>query len=129
MARIIYPANNQVLVRRRERAKTSAGGIYLPDKRDEDQGEALDGEVLAVGPGRFHDYYANVHYSGPGAIEHATKAEQEQLATECVLPRYTPMPCKAGQLVVFSPIGATELEDGLWLVCDHNILATFEGGN
>lgn len=107
MARIIVPVGNQVLIRRRERAKTSAGGIYLPDKAADDD-EHVEGEVLAIGPGRFVE------------IDKSDKSVE--------LHRYAPMPCKPGELVI-ARRGGVYLEDGLYLICDHDILATFTGGN
>ena len=44
----IRPLGNRVLVRR-SKAKTTEGGIYLPDSAQE---KPKEGEVLAVGPGK-----------------------------------------------------------------------------
>lgn len=48
MTKNIRPLGNRVLVRR-SKAKTSKGGILLPDSAQE---KPKEGEVLAVGPGK-----------------------------------------------------------------------------
>ncbi len=46
---MIQPLGNRVLIKRRE-AKTTKGGILLPDNAQE---KSRMGEVLAVGPGKW----------------------------------------------------------------------------
>lgn len=45
----INPINDNVLIRRKEGEKKSAGGLFIPDTA---QGDNLMGEILAIGPGR-----------------------------------------------------------------------------
>jgi chaperonin GroES len=47
----IRPLSNRVLVKR-TKAKTTKGGIILPDSAQE---KPKEGEVVAVGPGKFDD--------------------------------------------------------------------------
>lgn len=47
----IKPLGNRILVKRSE-AKTTQGGIFLPDSAQE---KPKQGEVLAVGPGKMDD--------------------------------------------------------------------------
>lgn len=47
----IKPLGNRILVKRCE-AKTTQGGIFLPDSAQE---KPKQGEVLAVGPGKMDD--------------------------------------------------------------------------
>lgn len=47
----VRPLGNRVLVKRSQ-AKTSRGGIILPDSAQE---KPKEGEVLAVGPGKMDD--------------------------------------------------------------------------
>ncbi len=126
--RIIKPVNNQVLVRRRAPTKT-AGGLHIPDAaRTNDQ--TFEGEVLAVGPGRFTDHYANPDYicEPPPEILATNPDDRSELQRSLVVPKFAPMPCKPGDLVITTRNG-TELGDDLWLFCDHEILATVTGGN
>lgn len=44
------PLHDNILVKRQEAEKVSAGGLYIPESR---QLKSLFGEVLSVGPGRF----------------------------------------------------------------------------
>ena len=46
------PLHDRVLVRRVEAEEKTAGGIIIPDTAKE---KPQEGEVLAVGPGRFDD--------------------------------------------------------------------------
>lgn len=47
----IKPLGNRVLIKRSE-AKTTKGGILLPDSAQE---KPKEGTVIAVGPGKFND--------------------------------------------------------------------------
>ena len=46
----VKPMSDRVVVRPTEREETTKGGIYLPDTAHE---RPQEGEVLAVGPGRY----------------------------------------------------------------------------
>lgn len=48
----IRPINNQILVRQKKAQEVSAGGIFIPTTAQE---KSLEGEVLAVGPGKYLD--------------------------------------------------------------------------
>ncbi len=48
----IRPLHDRVVVRRLEEERTSAGGIVIPDSATE---KPVQGEVLAVGPGKTLD--------------------------------------------------------------------------
>lgn len=129
MARIIVPTNNQVLVRRRSRSRKTDGGLHIPDSAAEV--ETFEGEVLAVGPGRFVDYYGNPDYKlDPTEFPHSAAKDDHRTALErkLVVANFAPMPCKVGDVVITTKNG-TELEDDLWLFCDHDILAIVTGGN
>jgi chaperonin GroES len=48
----IRPLHDRVVIRRMEEERKSAGGIVLPDSATE---KPIQGEVLAVGPGKILD--------------------------------------------------------------------------
>lgn len=48
----VKPLNDRVLVRRLDAKETVRGGIIIPDTAKE---KPLEGEVIAVGPGRMDD--------------------------------------------------------------------------
>jgi len=48
----VKPLSDRVLVRRLDAKETVRGGIIIPDSAKE---KPLEGEVIAVGPGRFDD--------------------------------------------------------------------------
>lgn len=48
----VKPLNDRVLVKRLEEKETVRGGIIIPDSAKE---KPLEGEVVAVGPGRHDD--------------------------------------------------------------------------
>ena len=75
------PLHDRVLVRRIEAEEKTAGGIIIPDTAKE---KPQEGEVLAVGPGRFNDN-----------------------GTERV-----PLDVKVGDKVIFSKYGGTEVKYG-----------------
>ena len=51
MSETVKPLGNRVLIKRLQ-AKTSKGGILLPDSAQE---KPKEGEILAVGPGKYTD--------------------------------------------------------------------------
>ena len=50
----LIPLYDRLLVRRKEAAEVSAGGIHIPDTIRE---RPAEGEILAVGDGRYNAYY------------------------------------------------------------------------
>jgi chaperonin GroES len=52
MAVNVKPISDRILVRRLEEVETKKGGIIIPDTAKE---KPQQGEVIAVGPGRFED--------------------------------------------------------------------------
>ena len=48
----VTPLNDRVLIRRMDPKETIRGGIIIPDTAKE---KPLEGEVIAVGPGRLDD--------------------------------------------------------------------------
>ncbi len=52
MAMNVKPLSDRILVRRLEELETKKGGIIIPDTAKE---KPQQGEVIAVGPGRFED--------------------------------------------------------------------------
>lgn len=48
----VKPLNDRVLVKRLEAKETVRGGIIVPDTAKE---KPLEGEVIAVGPGKYDD--------------------------------------------------------------------------
>jgi chaperonin GroES len=49
----VKPLNDRVLVKRLEAKETVRGGIIIPDSAKE---KPLEGEVVAVGPGRYDEH-------------------------------------------------------------------------
>ena len=52
MSVTIKPLEDRILVKTREAEQTTASGLVIPDTAPE---KPQEGEVLAVGPGRFED--------------------------------------------------------------------------
>jgi chaperonin GroES len=52
MAIALTPLHDRVVVKRIEEKETVKGGIIVPDTAKE---KPQEGEVIAVGPGKFHD--------------------------------------------------------------------------
>jgi len=52
MSVTVKPLSDRILVRRLEEVETKRGGIIIPDTAKE---KPQQGEVIAVGPGRFED--------------------------------------------------------------------------
>lgn len=135
MSRIYTPVGHQILCKRINSEKRTASGLHLPESR---QQLAVEGEVLAVGPGDFDGFYANPDWRAapvPTRINTLAGQRWQDVADdrgpherEMLFARYKPMPCKVGELVITSG-HITELEDGLFLVCATDIWATFTGGN
>jgi chaperonin GroES len=94
----IRPLQDRIVVRPLEGEKTTAGGIILPDNAKE---KPIQGEVLAVGPGKF--------------IE--SKGDR------------VPPPLKKGDKVIVGKYAGTEIhEDGedLKILEVKDVLAKFE---
>lgn len=90
MAVTFRPLSDKVLVKPSSGEERSAGGIYIPDSA---QQKPIEGEVIAVGPGRV--------------LEDGTRAE---------------VALKVGDRVVYSKYGGTELKlDGdEYIILDEN---------
>ncbi len=94
MAIKIQPLADRVLVRPIEREEVTKGGIVLPDTAKE---KPIEGEVLAVGPGKLAD-------------------DGKRL----------PMDIKVGDRIVYTKYGGTEIkvdEEELIILSESNILA------
>jgi chaperonin GroES len=96
----IKPLGDRVLVRplnEEERNGKTKSGIIIPDTVDKERGE--QGEVVAVGPGKYDD----------GQL--------------------VPMSVKKGQRIIFSKYGPDEVKiDGkeYFIISESNILAIYE---
>ncbi|UCE97645.1 MAG: co-chaperone GroES [Dehalococcoidia bacterium] len=94
MAIKIQPLADRVLVRPIEREEVTKGGIVLPDTAKE---KPIEGEVLAVGPGKLAD-------------------DGKRL----------PMDIKVGDRIVYTKYGGNEIkvdEEELIILSESNILA------
>ncbi|GAA1285465.1 MULTISPECIES: co-chaperone GroES [Brachybacterium] len=94
----IKPLEDRVVVKPLEAEQTTASGLVIPDSAKE---KPQEGEVVAVGAGRFDD-----------------KGER------------VPMDVKVGDKVVFSKYGGTELKygsDEFLVLGSRDILAIIEG--
>lgn len=110
--RAYQPLADHVLVRRRDK-KISAGGLHLPDRRDKDDHEPIEAEVLAVGPGRFVDFKTTT----PPMLHDQARVQ--------------PMPVEPGQVVLVRRYSGFSLEDELIMVSIDEIVAIVvdnEGG-
>jgi chaperonin GroES len=93
---MLKPLADRVVIRALEREEKTASGIFLPDNAKE---KPQEGEVVAVGPGRFED----------GA----------RVALDV----------KVGDKVIFSKYAGTEVkvqEDELLILRESDILAVIE---
>jgi chaperonin GroES len=93
---MLKPLADRVVIRALEREEKTASGIFLPDNAKE---KPQEGEIVAVGPGRFED----------GA----------RVALDV----------KVGDKVIFSKYAGTEikvLEDELLILRESDILAVIE---
>ena len=94
----IKPLEDRVVVRPLEAERVTASGLIIPDTAKE---KPQEGEVIAVGEGRFDDKGARI-----------------------------PMDVKVGDKVVFSKYGGTELKygaDEYLVLSQRDILAIVEG--
>ena len=94
----LKPLDDRILVKRVEEETRSAGGIIIPDTAKE---KPQQGEVLAVGPGRWSD--------DKGA--------------------HSPLDVKVGDTVLYSKYGGTEVTiDGkdLLILTSRDVLAIVE---
>ncbi len=92
----INPLGDRVVVRPLDEAEEMRGGLYIPDTAKE---KPLQGEILAVGPGRFE------------------KNER------------VPMDLKAGQKVLYSKYAGTEVrvgDDEVLIIKESDVLAIVE---
>ncbi len=92
----VQPLGDRVVVRPFEETETMRGGLYIPDTAKE---KPLQGEILAVGPGRFE------------------KGER------------VPMDVKVGQKVLYSKYAGTDFRlgsDELLIIKESDVLAIVE---
>ncbi len=92
------PLHDRVVVRRIEAEEKTAGGIIIPDTAKE---KPQEGEVLAVGPGRFDD-------EGEKSI---------------------PLDVKVGDTVLYSKYGGTEVKysgEEFLILSARDVLAVIE---
>ncbi|MDH3458438.1 MAG: co-chaperone GroES [Gemmatimonadota bacterium] len=92
----IHPLGDRVVVRPLDEAEEMRGGLYIPDTAKE---KPLQGEILAVGPGRFE------------------KNER------------VPMDVKVGQKVLYSKYAGTDFrvgDDELLIIKESDVLAIIE---
>ncbi|HWQ15438.1 MAG TPA: co-chaperone GroES [Roseiflexaceae bacterium] len=75
----VRPLGDRVLVRPKPREERTKGGVYLPDTASKER--PMEGEVLAVGPGRLDDHG-----------------------------KLVPMTVKTGQRVLFAKYSGTEFK-------------------
>lgn len=98
MALNLRPLNDRIVVKPQEGEETTASGLFLPETAKE---KPQQGEVLAVGPGRYDD-------EGEKRI---------------------PLDVKVGDVVLFAKYGGTEIKlDGekLLIMKESDILAVVE---
>ena len=92
----VQPLGDRVVVRPLDEAEEMRGGLYIPDTAKE---KPLQGEILAVGPGRFE------------------KNER------------VPMDVKVGQKVLYSKYAGTDVrmgDDELLIIKESDVLAIIE---
>ena len=92
----IQPLGDRVVIRPMEETEEMRGGLYIPDTAKE---KPLQGEIVAVGPGRFE------------------KAER------------VPMELEAGQKVLYSKYAGTDVRVGdeeLLIIKESDVLAVIE---
>jgi chaperonin GroES len=92
----VKPLGDRVVVRPLEEAEEMRGGLYIPDTAKE---KPLQGEILAVGPGRYE------------------KGER------------VPMDLSVGAKVLYSKYAGTEVrlgDDELLIIKESDVLAVFE---
>ena len=89
----IKPLEDRILVKSTEAEQTTASGLVIPDTAKE---KPQEGEVLAVGPGRFEDG------------------------------QRLPLDVKVGDKVIFSKYGGTEVKHGgeeFLILSERDVLA------
>ena len=94
----LKPLGDRLIVKAVEEEETTASGIVLPDTAKE---KPQEGEVLAVGPGRFDE-------SGAKRV---------------------PMDVKVGDVVLYSKYGGTEIKvegEDLLVLRESDVLAKLE---
>jgi chaperonin GroES len=92
----LQPLGDRVVVRPLEEAEEMRGGLYIPDTAKE---KPLQGEIVAVGPGRFE------------------KGER------------VPMEVKVGQKVLYSKYAGTDVrvgDDEVLIIKESDVLAVVE---
>jgi chaperonin GroES len=92
----VQPLADRVVIRPLEEAETMRGGLYIPDTAKE---KPMQGEIIAVGPGRFE------------------KGER------------VPMELKSGQRVLYGKYSGTEVTvdgDEMLIIKESDILAVIE---
>ena len=95
---VLKPLEDRIVVRTLEAEQTTASGLVIPDTAKE---KPQEGEVLAVGPGRFDDAGA----------------------------KRVPMDVKVGDVVLYSKYGGTEVKyhgEEYLVLSARDVLAIFE---
>ena len=95
----IKPLEDRIVVQPLDAEQTTASGLVIPDTAKE---KPQEGEVLAVGPGRFDD-------AGTKRV---------------------PMDVKVGDVVIYSKYGGTEITldgDDVLILTGRDVLAIAEG--
>ncbi len=98
MALKLRPLQDRIVVKPSEGEETTASGLFLPETAKE---KPQQGEVIAVGPGRFDD-------EGESRI---------------------PLDVKVGDIVLFAKYGGTEIKlesEKLLILKESDILAVIE---
>ncbi|MEQ1872682.1 MAG: co-chaperone GroES [Ilumatobacteraceae bacterium] len=91
----LKPLDDRIVVKPNEAEQTTASGLVIPDTAKE---KPQQGEVLAVGPGRWSDDKGS----------------------------HTPLDIKVGDIVLYSKYGGTEITDGgkdLLILTSRDVLA------
>jgi chaperonin GroES len=91
----LKPLDDRIVVKPNEAEQTTASGLVIPDTAKE---KPQQGEVLAVGPGRWSDDKGT----------------------------HTPLDIKVGDIVLYSKYGGTEITDGgkdLLILTSRDVLA------
>ena len=91
----LKPLDDRIVVLPNEAEQTTASGLVIPDTAKE---KPQQGEVLAVGPGRWSDDKGT----------------------------HTPLDIKVGDIVLYSKYGGTEITDGgkdLLILTSRDVLA------
>ena len=94
----VQPLGDRVVIKPKSREEKTKGGIYLPDTASKER--PMEGEILAVGPGRLDDHGKRV-----------------------------PMSVKKGEHVIFAKYAGTEfkIDDEEYLILsEKDILGVIE---